>query len=290
MFSNEFFRQRSLEVVWAVFRVAGRAKREKMRDILEERALDFFRSKNLETLLSLNDSVKLGTEIGEIGRVNGNVLSREMSRLRGIIEEGDFAALRMNEEEAKSAQEGEINIEEMFSRQTILLPDVIGKICGKLAGLGERGGNKERQETGDKQQEIRDEGQETGNKKQGTSGELGVGKRGEGENGKKPEEMGLPEENTNAPVIGEGGTSPREILQRFGGYGITFEKRREIIMDTLKKKPVCRMGDLALALPKVSPRTLRYDLKRLISEGIIERVGSGGPSLFLRLKKRVETL
>ncbi len=38
----------------------------------------------------------------------------------------------------------------------------------------------------------------------------------------------------------------------------------------------CRMKDLLAVFPTVSERTLRYDLQRLLSLGMIERVGNGG--------------
>lgn len=38
----------------------------------------------------------------------------------------------------------------------------------------------------------------------------------------------------------------------------------------------CRMKDLLSIFPTVSERTLRYDLQRLLSAGLIERMGNGG--------------
>lgn len=46
----------------------------------------------------------------------------------------------------------------------------------------------------------------------------------------------------------------------------------------------CKMKDLTSAFPQVSERTLRYDLQRLLTQGVIERVGNGGPSLFYVIK------
>lgn len=46
----------------------------------------------------------------------------------------------------------------------------------------------------------------------------------------------------------------------------------------------CRMKDLLTDFPDVSERTLRYDLERLLGQGLIERIGAGGPSLFYVIK------
>jgi hypothetical protein len=46
----------------------------------------------------------------------------------------------------------------------------------------------------------------------------------------------------------------------------------------------CRLRDVQEVLPEVSERTLRYDIQRLGAEGLIERIGNGGPSTYYRVK------
>ena len=46
----------------------------------------------------------------------------------------------------------------------------------------------------------------------------------------------------------------------------------------------CRMKDLITGFPQVSERTLRYDLQRLLEQGAIERLGSGGSNSFYVIK------
>lgn len=48
--------------------------------------------------------------------------------------------------------------------------------------------------------------------------------------------------------------------------------------------PVCRMKDIQESFPNVSERTLRYDLQKLVEEGVIDRVGAGPMSAY-RLAK-----
>jgi len=35
-------------------------------------------------------------------------------------------------------------------------------------------------------------------------------------------------------------------------------------------------------LPNISERTIRYDLQTLLEQGLVERVGNAGPSVFYR--------
>ena len=44
------------------------------------------------------------------------------------------------------------------------------------------------------------------------------------------------------------------------------------------------MKEIEEALPDSSERTLRYDIQDLVSRGLVERVGAGGPSIYYRLR------
>lgn len=106
-FSREFFTQRSFEVVWAVFRVGEFVKRKELRELLEQRALGYMSRKSAEALDELDETVKLGMQIGEIKDVNGRVLLRETGNLRAALAE----RARL-EEVQKNLAEG--SIEEIF--------------------------------------------------------------------------------------------------------------------------------------------------------------------------------
>jgi len=60
--------------------------------------------------------------------------------------------------------------------------------------------------------------------------------------------------------------------------------RQSAIVDIMRQVQDCRIKDLIAAFPGVSERTLRYDLQKLCEEGIIERVGPGGPGTYYHLK------
>lgn len=48
----------------------------------------------------------------------------------------------------------------------------------------------------------------------------------------------------------------------------------------------CRLKDIQDVLSNVSERTIRYDLQNIMGQGIIERVGNGGPATFYRMKSK----
>jgi len=60
--------------------------------------------------------------------------------------------------------------------------------------------------------------------------------------------------------------------------------RQSAILEKVRQIGNCRMRDLEDLLPKVSERTLRYDLQQLVEQGLIEKVGTGGPAVFYRMR------
>lgn len=60
--------------------------------------------------------------------------------------------------------------------------------------------------------------------------------------------------------------------------------RQSAVMDIMRQVKNCRIKDLIAAFPGVSERTLRYDLQKFCEEGIIERIGLGGPGTYYQFK------
>jgi len=83
---------------------------------------------------------------------------------------------------------------------------------------------------------------------------------------------------SNAEISG----NPAKHLPAF-----VSEQRHSLIVDKVRDLGYCRLKDLQDLLPGVSERTVRYDLQKLLGEGLIERIGNGGPSTFYRLKREV---
>lgn len=65
--------------------------------------------------------------------------------------------------------------------------------------------------------------------------------------------------------------------------------REKVILEKVGQLGNCRLKDILAALPGLSERTLRYDLQSLVSGGILERIGAGGPGTFYRLKNQAES-
>jgi hypothetical protein len=77
----------------------------------------------------------------------------------------------------------------------------------------------------------------------------------------------------------------REVRQRVNRP--QNENRQEEILQIIRQKGSCRFRDIQEGLPDVSERTIRYDLGRMTEEGVIERVGAGGPDTFYRIREKV---
>lgn len=66
--------------------------------------------------------------------------------------------------------------------------------------------------------------------------------------------------------------------------GVSPEMRQSAILDKIRQSGNCRMKDIQEVLPDCSERTIRYDLQALVEKGAVERIGSGGPSIFYRIR------
>ncbi len=60
--------------------------------------------------------------------------------------------------------------------------------------------------------------------------------------------------------------------------------RQSAILERIRQNGNCRIKEIQEILPDASERTLRYDLQNLLSQGLIERVGSGGPATHYKAK------
>lgn len=60
--------------------------------------------------------------------------------------------------------------------------------------------------------------------------------------------------------------------------------RQSAILEKVRQIGNCRIKDLQEILPDVSERTLRYDLQQLVEQGLLEKVGTGGPAVFYRMR------
>ncbi len=72
------------------------------------------------------------------------------------------------------------------------------------------------------------------------------------------------------------------------GNGINTAIRQSAIINRVRQGngSGCRLKDLLAEFPDVSERTLRYDLQKLCDQGVILRIGNGGPASYYQLKSQ----
>jgi len=85
----------------------------------------------------------------------------------------------------------------------------------------------------------------------------------------------------HGPVKGNSG-SGKEISgnTRDGGKKSSSLVRQKNIIAAIKQSNSDRVGlrEIISALPEFSERTIRYDIQKLCNQGVVKRVGNGGPT------------
>jgi hypothetical protein len=61
------------------------------------------------------------------------------------------------------------------------------------------------------------------------------------------------------------------------------EMRQAAILERIRQIGNCRLADIQIILPETSERTIRYDLEALVQKGLVERLGTGGRSVYYRV-------
>jgi len=85
------------------------------------------------------------------------------------------------------------------------------------------------------------------------------------------------------PAVVDEGESGKEAKN---GNGMAGTIRQSAILEKIRQtgNKQIQLKDLLSEFPEVSERTMRYDLQKLCSQGLVERVGSGGPGSYYSLK------
>lgn len=89
---------------------------------------------------------------------------------------------------------------------------------------------------------------------------------------KSPMEMNLELDNITAGIS--------------SGNGANASIRQSAIIEKIRQSGnrQVQLRDILGAFPEVSERTMRYDLQKLCTQGLVERVGNGGPGSYYLLK------
>jgi len=271
---KEFFNRRTFEVVWAAFRVAETVSRPAFRRTLENTALAYLARRDEASLATLKDTISLGEKIGEISPTNTRVFLREIENLRIAL--GDLT--RVSQAGLPDSGKREVDITQIFSSPAmpeVQSPEKSGKESGK--GYFEK------------------------------TVETGAFPENKGFSGIKVRQGLVATDrfgNASAALLPDSGKNsfPGQVFyekspaivrnspEKSGNDLMGAEQaegRKHVILEMLGRRAMCHISDLVEAMPKTSQRTLRNDIRRLVRNGLVERIGSGGPNSFFRLKQRV---
>jgi hypothetical protein len=91
----------------------------------------------------------------------------------------------------------------------------------------------------------------------------------------------------SAPVEEKIHRQEQPKFQREEKIKVSLEERKNSIFERIRQLGNCRLKDVQDILPDVSERTIRYDLQTLVEQGVIERIGGGGPGTFYKVRERV---
>ncbi len=82
---------------------------------------------------------------------------------------------------------------------------------------------------------------------------------------------------------GENDNSANNPAIHFVKNAAKSEGRQSAIIERMRQNNVCRLRDIQEMFPDASERTIRYDIQNLIEQGIVARIGNGGPATAYRL-------
>ncbi len=96
---------------------------------------------------------------------------------------------------------------------------------------------------------------------------------------------------TFADIRHSSGIAASELLiteESGSGNGFSATMRQSAILEKIRQSDKGRapLKDILAAFPDISERTMRYDLQKLCAQGLIERIGSGGPGSYYSAKNR----
>jgi len=93
----------------------------------------------------------------------------------------------------------------------------------------------------------------------------------------------IPATNSGNPAIipaESGNENSPEIIEL-----IKSGNRHGAILEKIRQSGNCRIKDIHDLFPECSERTIRYDLQSLTEQNLIEKIGTGGPAVFYKNKE-----
>jgi hypothetical protein len=249
--------KKSYEISYALFRIAENLKNKNFSDHLEYQALRLLTSSALsdfqsieQTLKAIETILRFGADVNVISHGNKELILAAIGELNSIIDESRKAA--------KAAQE--FNLDDIFS--PLNSKSSVFRSEDERINFQESGNNFSFR----------------GKNSSGIAASILV----DAENNRQENSAYQQTDKSSEPVIGNSAFQYNNEATPVAAYN-----RQSAILERIKQNNDCRLKDIQEILPNVSERTIRYDLQKLCEQGMVERVGNGGPGGYYKLKQAV---
>lgn len=230
---NEFIKQRSFELSYALFQLARLIKQKDLRGRVEANAVYLLESSEGVEAASLTRAIAvlkkliiLGEGIGEISYDHSKVINKQFANLNAAIAE--YSAIKDSTEQNNSA----IDMDKIFNKGSLLHNSFQSARADVLSE--------------------------------------GVSKK----TPKRLRDISIPRTPSLYSANSDVSSRQEAIIQKLRQSG---------------NDSGCQLKDIIAAFPSVSERTLRYDLQKVCEQGVVERVGNGGPTSYYRLRQRISS-
>ncbi|MDD5430701.1 MAG: DeoR family transcriptional regulator [Candidatus Pacebacteria bacterium] len=294
--SSDYLKNKAREISYALIRVSYFVKRPDLRIKLEKQAFDFLEnaalasadyknihleslSKTLANIAAMDVLIRMGHALYEIEPVNATILIRELDAFN--------AAIRKAAEECGNAAKDELpNLESLFSMPPAIVPV---KTTSLMVEEGRQGGN---DNNGNKKELLKKKAIEKANAaiQQTDDNQVVFGRNSGQVNSEKIEAIA---DSVMRPLNRISFDEEQELINAAEEEVVdnaatdNAAMRQSAILLLASQKNELRLKDIIAAFPDISERTLRYDLKKLLEQGNLERVGNGGAGSYYRIINRV---
>ncbi len=252
---HDFCKKKAFEVSYALFRVAGAAPRKSFSEHIEAQALDLLKAAAAHdyrsagtTLAAIEYFLRLGAEGGLVSPSNSQIIINEANALNAAM----VAAF------GNAATVAALDLEGIFSSH-----EEIHQESSK---------ENPKEEKAEKHKEFQVEE---------------VQKRDEEtQSSYFPEPEEVFDMKREEMVFTSAGDQKIDVQSNAATIAEYVTKMRQsTIFEKIREFDNCRLRDIQEFLPDISERTIRYDLQSLVEQGLIERIGSGGPGSYYRVRQ-----
>ena len=263
---SQFLSKKAYEISYALFRMAAVVGRPSFADNMESRGLTLLdaavagdRERAKIITRGIEYLLRFGADVGVLSRTNVEIVVREVAVFNSAIAEFEKSASVLPD----------VKLSGVFSR--LPLPIAV-KECLTDVSIEASKQNKPPSGRGT---ETRKAASSEGLNNDGSN-------RGD-RNIVKAVPHSLIRQSIPAMMVGHS--------NGYGGRGngsirnAKSEGRQSAILERIRQNSSCRLKDIQEFLPETSERTLRYDVQNLIEQGLIERVGNGGPATYYKTKE-----